>query len=123
MHYKLPRIPTSSAFPSLDADAIFIDTGFLKNYCWLVLCNETLMPIFKATHEWLVVYKPHTYQSYRKEAERLLLWSLFNMQKPLLSMTTADLALFRDFLFNQQPASIWVAKSKYPRTHENGAPL
>jgi len=78
---------------------------------------------YEAIHEWLALYKTHTYQSYRKEAERLLLWSLFNMQKPLSSLTTRDLALFRDFLCNPQPASLWVAKRKYPRTHEKWRPF
>lgn len=78
---------------------------------------------YEAIHEWLALYKTHTYQSYRKEAERLLLWSLFNMQMPLSSLTTADLALFRDFLCNPQPASLWVAKRKYPRTHEKWRPF
>ncbi|MGH8813967.1 MAG: tyrosine-type recombinase/integrase, partial [Advenella sp.] len=78
---------------------------------------------YEAIHEWLSLYKTHTYQSYRKEAERLLLWSLFNMQKPLSSLTTQDLALFRDFLCNPQPAGLWVAKRKYPRTHEKWRPF
>ena len=78
---------------------------------------------YQAIYEWLSLYKSHTYQSYRKEAERLLLWCLFTMQKPLSSLTTADLALFRDFLFNPQPASVWVAKRKYPRTHEKWRPF
>jgi|GEM_PF-480670 len=78
---------------------------------------------YEAVHEWLALYKTHTYLSYRKEAERLLLWSLFNMQKPLSSLTTKDLALFRDFLCNPQPASLWVAKRKYPRTHEKWRPF
>ena len=78
---------------------------------------------YAAIHEWLALYKVHTHQSYRKEAERLLLWSLFNMQKPMSSLTTADLVLFRDFLCNPQPASLWVANRKYPRTHEKWRPF
>ncbi|PJX19954.1 integrase (plasmid) [Advenella sp. S44] len=78
---------------------------------------------YQAVYEWLSLYKSHTYQSYRKEAERLLLWCLFTMQKPLSSLTTADLALFRDFLFYPQPASVWVARRKYPRTHEKWRPF
>lgn len=78
---------------------------------------------YQAIYEWLLLYKSHTYLSYRKEAERLLLWCLFSMQKPLSSLTTRDLALFRDFLFNPQPASIWVATRKYPRTHEKWRPF
>lgn len=45
------------------------------------------------------------------------------MQKPLSSLTSADLSLFRDFLCNPQPASLWVAKRKYPRTHEKWRPF
>lgn len=78
---------------------------------------------YQAIHEWLALYKAHTYQSYRKEAERLLLWCLFALQKPLSSLTTQDLALFRDFLCNPQPASLWVARHKYPRTHEKWRPF
>lgn len=33
------------------------------------------------------------------------------------------MALFRDFLCNPQPASLWVATRKYPRTHEKWRPF
>ena len=58
-----------------------------------------------------------TFDNYRKEAERLLLWSVLQIGKPLSSLTHEDLLRFRVFLVNPQPEHRWVSASggKYPR--------
>jgi integrase/recombinase XerD len=52
-----------------------------------------------------------TLTSYRKEAERLLLWSVTELGKPLSSLTHEDLLVYQRFLGDPQPAERWVMKS------------
>lgn len=52
-----------------------------------------------------------TFTSYRKEAERLLLWSVIELGKPLSSLTHEDLLVYQRFLTNPQPAERWVMKA------------
>lgn len=49
-----------------------------------------------------------TFDSYRKEAERLLLWAVAARGKPLSSLTHEDLLAYRHFLADPQPAAQWV---------------
>jgi site-specific recombinase XerD len=49
-----------------------------------------------------------TFDTYRKESERLLLWSTTELRKPLSSLTHEDLLLYRPFLADPQPAQRWV---------------
>ncbi|SOE91291.1 Site-specific recombinase XerD [Caballeronia arationis] len=58
-----------------------------------------------------------TFESYRKEAERLLLWSLVTLDKPLSSLTHEDCLRYQQFLADPQPTATWVAGGgrKHPR--------
>ena len=49
-----------------------------------------------------------TFDTYRKESERLLLWSTTELRKPFSSLTHEDLLLYRRFLADPQPAQRWV---------------
>src|ERR1700692_4977367 len=49
-----------------------------------------------------------TFDTYRKESERLLLWSTTELRKPLSSLTHADLLLYQRFLADPQPAQRWI---------------
>jgi integrase/recombinase XerD len=49
-----------------------------------------------------------TFDAYRKESERLLLWSTTELRKPLSSLTHEDLLVYRRFLADPQPAQRWV---------------
>ena len=51
-----------------------------------------------------------TFDNYRKEAERLLLWSTIELGKPLSSLTHEDLLLYKYFLSDPQPAARWVMR-------------
>jgi integrase len=66
-----------------------------------------------------------TFDNYRKEAERLLLWAVVQLGKPLSSLTHEDLLLFKGFLVDPQPASRWVSSDggKYPRSDERWRPF
>ncbi|SAK61017.1 integrase family protein [Caballeronia temeraria] len=50
-----------------------------------------------------------TFENYRKEAERLLLWSVVIVGKPLSSLTHEDCLRYQQFLADPQPAATWVA--------------
>ena len=58
----------------------------------------------------------NTYRAYRREAERLLLWCIFDRRKALSSITVEDCSLYRDFL--QAPPAQWVS----PRNVERWSP-
>jgi len=76
---------------------------------------------YAALQAWLDEYKgegldgnPHpTWLNYRKEGERLFLWSWIVAQKPVSSLTRADLMEFEVFL--QDPPAHWVADHAYHR--------
>lgn len=67
----------------------------------------------EAVRSWLARYDdtPTTYESYRKEAERLLLWSVIELRKPLSSLVHEDLVVYQQFLADPQPASRWIMTS------------
>ncbi|MEY2152996.1 tyrosine-type recombinase/integrase [Rhodanobacter sp. 115] len=56
---------------------------------------------------WLAEYhdSPHTFRSYRKEAERLLLWATQVRGKPVSSLTREDVIAYEAFL--AQPPAAW----------------
>jgi site-specific recombinase XerD len=63
---------------------------------------------FQAIDAWLQRYRerPATLRSYRKEAERFLLWCLHVQNKPVSSVTSPDCQAYREFL-SEVPAA-WV---------------
>jgi integrase len=72
---------------------------------------------------WLNEYKqtPTTHRNYQKEAERLLLWCIYNLKKPLSSLDREDFTLYFEFLSNPKPTSIWCAPS-YGKNGKRGTP-
>ncbi len=62
---------------------------------------------YEAIQRWLatVADRPNTYRTYRKEAERLLLWAVYQWGKALSSLDLADCVAYRDFLAALDPAS------------------
>ncbi|WP_211455428.1 tyrosine-type recombinase/integrase [Collimonas antrihumi] len=66
-----------------------------------------------------------TFDNYRKEAERLLLWSTVSMQKPISSLTHEDLLVYQHFLADPQPASRWIMPRgrKVARSHSDWRPF
>ncbi len=59
---------------------------------------------------WLARYldTKTTFDSYRKEAERLLLWSVLELGKPLSSLSHEDFLVYQCFLADPQPCERWV---------------
>ena len=63
-----------------------------------------------AIKAWLArsVVTAGTYSNYRKEAERLLLWSIIERNKPLSSLTPDDLRAYQLFMGDPQPVEHWI---------------
>lgn len=80
---------------------------------------------YGAIYAWLNRYQhsPNTFASYRKEAERLLLWAIKQKHKPLSSLGVEDANEYVQFLFDPQPASLWVASKRYERFHPQWRPF
>jgi integrase/recombinase XerD len=76
---------------------------------------------------WLARFldKKTTFENYRKEAERLLLWSTGQLGKPLSSLTHEDWLAYQAFLLDPQPRQRWVAREgrKFPRAHPEWRPF
>jgi len=76
---------------------------------------------------WLARYagSPNTFSNCRKEAERLLLWSLVELGQPLSSLTHEDLLRYQQFMGNPQPAERWVMGGgrKLPRSYAGWRPF
>jgi integrase/recombinase XerD len=66
-----------------------------------------------------------TFENYRKEVERLMLWSIVQLGKPLSSLTHEDLLVYQHFLADPQPSTVWVAGGgrKHPRTNARWRPF
>lgn len=62
----------------------------------------------RSVREWVAARQetPNTWKSYRREAERILLWSARQNRSPR-SLTTEDLETYRSFLLNPQPSAFW----------------
>src|SRR5260370_32517496 len=71
-----------------------------------------------AIRAWLArfVETQATFDTYRKESERLLLWSTTELRKPLSSLTHEDLLVYQRFLADPQPAQrVVMARRKVAR--------
>ncbi len=70
----------------------------------------------EAVNAWLSRYreKPSTQRSYRKEAERFLLWCAQELKKPLSSVTSPDCQKYREFL--QAVPATWIQHRPLKRT-------
>jgi site-specific recombinase XerD len=68
----------------------------------------------QAVQCWLAEFEksPQTQRAYRKESERLLLWSLIEKQKALSSLTRDDLRDYQQFLLNPRPEARWCGQRK-----------
>jgi site-specific recombinase XerD len=64
---------------------------------------------WQAIQCWLEEFdgSPQTTRAYRREAERLLLWSVRQRHKPLSSLLREDFHAYQQFLSDPQPATYW----------------
>jgi hypothetical protein len=52
----------------------------------------------------------NTRRAYRREAERLLLWAIFERHRAMSSLTVEDAMTYRGFLRDPKPLDRWVSK-------------
>ena len=78
----------------------------------------------EAVQAWLAEFhdSPHTFRSYRKEVERLLLWSFQERGKPLSGLLREDLARYEAFLEDPQPREVWCG-ARQPRENPAWRPF
>ncbi|AXW56174.1 integrase (plasmid) [Ralstonia solanacearum] len=78
---------------------------------------------YEAIQAWLALHEsPATQRSYRKEAERLILWAIVAQGKALSSLTTKDATDYRTFLRKPTPRERWVGPPR-PRTSPDWRPF
>jgi site-specific recombinase XerD len=74
----------------------------------------------EAINAWLKTRKPggHSVRSYRKEAERFLLWAIMEKGKPISSLSVEDCTDYRDFLWalGRTPPAEWALRHQIPQT-------
>lgn len=88
------------------------------NTCVLAADND-----LAAIHAWLQLHEaPATLRAYRKEAERVLLWAVVQLGKPLSSLTTEDAIAYRAFLRDPKPRARWVGPHR-PRSAPDWRPF
>lgn len=81
----------------------------------------------QAIQAWLACFTDTktTFNNYRKEAERLYLWAVLQLNKPVSSLTHEDLLIYKRFIQDPQPREKWVSNGsrKYSRKDERWRPF
>jgi len=75
-----------------------------QDHCQIQADND-----WQAIQCWLAEFEdsPQTHRNYRKEAERLLLWSIKERRRPISSLLREDFQTYQAFLANPQPEAYW----------------
>lgn len=78
---------------------------------------------WEAVLGWLMKFKdsPNTFDYYRREAERLLSWSINERKKPVSSLTYEDLLLYREFLAD--PPKDYISSRRFGRDNPGWRPF
>lgn len=94
---------------------------------WNVVKQTAADTDVQAIRAWLsnFVSTKTTFDTYRREAERLLLWSVFEAGKPLSSITHEDWLVYQSFLASLAPNTKWVTEQgrKFPRSDSRWRPF
>ncbi|BAO94093.1 phage integrase family protein [Caballeronia insecticola] len=78
---------------------------------------------YQAVQSWLSLQESSaTQRTYRKEAERLILWAIVERGRALSSLTTEDAVAYRTFLRRPTPHARWVGPLR-PRSSPNWRPF
>ena len=78
---------------------------------------------YEAVQTWLALHEsPTTKRTYRKEAERLILWAIVERGRALSSLTTEDAIAYRAFLRRPTPHARWIGPVR-PRTSPDWRPF
>lgn len=86
-------------------------------------CTLAANDDYQAANAWLGLHEaPSTVRSYRKEAERLVLWAIVERGRALSSLTTEDAVAYRGFLRHPTPRGRWIGPPR-PRTSAEWRPF
>ncbi|WP_087738351.1 site-specific integrase [Paraburkholderia piptadeniae] len=78
---------------------------------------------YEAVQAWLALHESAaTQRTYRKEAERLILWAIVERGRALSSLTTEDAVAYRSFLRRPSPRERWVGPLR-PRSSPDWRPF
>jgi site-specific recombinase XerD len=111
-------VPWEMFIPPQDVDGSQGTFRAPKKTCTLNADND-----YQAVQAWLSLHESSaTLRAYRKEAERLILWAIFERGRALSSLTVEDAVAYRTFLRRPSPASRWVGPPK-PRTSPEWRPF
>jgi integrase len=110
-----PIMPTTEpmSFPSLnllpEISNQHLNGKHGQNREKLRICQIRARNDHEALQCWLNEYrhKQTTFRTYQKEAERFLLWSIYQRQKPLSALDRDDLDAYLDFLDDPKPREKW----------------
>lgn len=96
---NLPQIAAFNGLSGFDGS-----NRYAQGDCQIAAQNDV-----QAVQCWLREYeeKKTTFRSYQKEAERLLLWCLYQQKKPLSGLRREDFEDYFGFLANPSPAERW----------------
>lgn len=83
-----------------------------SNRAPLERCRIDARNDYESIMAWLSLWdkETSTHRTYRKEAERFLLWAILEKGKALSSITTPDCAEYRRFLADPQPTDRWIGR-------------
>lgn len=117
-------IPIPLEYLTLSNDALLTgEQGTNRAPTWIkkqIHANNDLQAIYAWLSEF--DHSPQTQRCYRKEAERLLLWTLMVKQRPLSSLNRDDLRDYQMFLMDPQPTADWCGPRKL-RNNPNWRPF
>lgn len=112
-HADLTVIPAFSLISSVDIPSE-LDGSSGTNRAHVTHPQITANTDAEAIMAWLARFidTKTTFDNYRKEAERLLLWSGLELGKPLSSLSHEDFMVYQRFIADPQPSERWVMKKR-----------
>ncbi|QUN32401.1 tyrosine-type recombinase/integrase (plasmid) [Cupriavidus sp. KK10] len=127
----LEPLPTSAAAPPTPLERLHLPPALSgaagSNRAPATATRIAASDDLAAVTAWLARYAdtPATVSAYRREVERLLLWAVLQLGKPLSSLTHEDLLVYERFLADPQPAARWVlsGSKKLARSHPDWRPF
>lgn len=102
-------IPLFDDLKNIDQTTCFYTNDYLKNQ------SKPMQEDYKRAHNFLISYRGSqgTFNSYRREIERLMQWSWLMVDKALKDIRREDIEAFIQFC--QKPPVHWIGLKKAPR--------
>lgn len=115
-----PALPSQSRLPAWTSATVLATTPSAPNAGARTLTRAS--NDIEAVSAWLQRHQdsPHTFDSYKREAERLLAWC-GDQGRTLAGLMAEDLTAYQQFLQDPQPREKWCLQAE-PRYLDKGAP-